>query len=130
MKKIIFFLGSGLLVLSACNSNKGTSATTGGTDSTKMSSDMKMKMAESNKQKAIASVQAFSNHDVEGVFKDATPNSVDYGDGSGAPMNNLDSSKAGMKAFFKSFPDVKADNIIALADGDYVAVLADWSCTF
>src|ERR1700747_165251 len=123
MKKIIFFMGFAMLVISACNSNKDTS-TASTTDSTKMSStvDMKKKMLESNKQKAIASAQAFSNHDVEGTYKDAAANSIDYGDGSMAPIKNLDSAKASVAMFLKSFPDVKGDNIIALADGDYVAV--------
>jgi len=131
MKKIIFFMGSALLVLTACNSNS-TSSTKAASDSSKMASnvDMKQKMEESNKQKAIASVQAFSNHDAEGAFKDATINSVEYGDGSMTPVSNLDSAKAGAAMFLKSFPDIKAENILALADGDRVAVFADWSCTF
>lgn len=121
-----------LLLLASCNNDEKTASTTTNTDSTKMSpaQDMKEKRLESNKQKAIASVTAFSNHDVEGTVKDEDVNAVEYGDGSMPSMKNIDSAKVLIATFLKSFPDIKADNLMALADGDYVSVFADWSATF
>jgi len=131
MKKL-FTSAAVLLLMASCNNGDKTESNTAALkDSTKTAApDKKQQRLESNKQKAIASVTAFSNHDVEGTLKDEDPNAVDYGDGSMAPMKNMDSAKAMVTMFLKSFPDIKADNILALADGEYVSVFADWSATF
>ena len=88
--------------------------------------------AEKNRQTALVSVQAFVAHDFDAVFKDVTTDGVDYGDGSMAPVKNIDSVKAGMKAWTTAFPDVKGENLMALsdADGSHVIVIGEWSGTF
>ncbi len=64
------------------------------------------------------------------MLKNSDANIVDYGDGSGPVIRNLDSLKVGMKGWLDAFPDYKSENLTAIADGDKVAVYGDWSGTF
>jgi predicted ester cyclase len=50
--------------------------------------------------------------------------------GSMPPVKGIDSAKAFVKMFMASFPDYKVENLMAIADGDHVAVIGDWSGTF
>ena len=88
--------------------------------------------AEKNRQTALTSVQAFSAHDFDAVFKDVASDGVDYGDGTMPPVKSIDTIKAGMKAWTAAFPDVKGENLMALsdADGSHVIVVGEWSGTF
>jgi predicted ester cyclase len=130
MKKL-FIISAVFLFMSSCSNNDKTAATTTNADSTRMSSapDMKQKKEERNKQKAIASITAFSNHETEGVFKDMSQDAMDYGDGSDKPAS-VDTVRAMAQRFLKSFPDIKADNLMAMTGGEWVTVCADWSATF
>jgi predicted ester cyclase len=116
------------LIITSCNNNSSTPTPTK-TDTAKTTSEKKSTKPELNKQKAIASDIAFSNHDAEGVYKDASPDALDYGDGTSRPLKT-DSAKLMCKEFFKSMPDIKVENITAIAEGDIVIVLGDWSGTF
>jgi predicted ester cyclase len=87
-------------------------------------------MLEKNKATAMASIQAFNNHDASAVLKDIAPDFVDYGDGSMPPIKGMDSCKAMIQSYLTAFPDVKGDNLSAIAEGDQVAVFGDWSGTF
>jgi predicted ester cyclase len=129
--KRLFISAAVLLLMASCNNNGKTASTSTNTDSTKMSSaqDMKQKKQESNKQKAVASITSFSNHDTGGTFKDMDPEALDYGDGSDKPAS-VDSVKTMAQRFLRSFPDIKADNLMAMTGGDWVTICADWSATF
>ena len=121
-------------VLTACN-NSGSSAdnkkdtSANSTMSTAPSTETK---AERNRQTALAAVQAINSHDINNGFKDMTADAVDYGDGSGKPMKNLDSVKAIVGEYLKAFPDFKGDNAEAFsnADGSKVIVVGEYSGTF
>jgi predicted ester cyclase len=92
--------------------------------------DSSAKKIEKNKATAIAAVEGFSNHNAEAVFKDIAPDYVDYGDGTDPGMKNKDSLIAMVNLYFKAFPDTKAENITAMADGNKVAVFATWTGKF
>ena len=63
-------------------------------------------------------------------MKDASPDFVNYGNGSNPPVKNRDSCKELLHEFFTAFPDVKGANLMAIAEGNHVAVFGDWSGTF
>jgi len=129
MNKLIIILAAITFTGISCN-NKSTSASN--TDTTAASSNQSSDkdMLEKNKATALALEQAFNNHDANAVLKDASPDFVDYGDGNTPPTKGIDSSKAFLQSFITAFPDMKGDNLMAIADGDHVAVFGDWSGTF
>ena len=113
----------------ACNNNTSSSATATDTTSAMMSSP-KTDMTEKNKQRAMAAIQAVVNHDADGLFKDAAPDFTDYNDGSMPPVKGIDSNKKFFQMFLTAFPDMKGENLTAIAEGNQVAVFGDWSGTF
>jgi predicted ester cyclase len=116
-----------LAFVSSCNNATQPVATMSTGDSAILAKEAR---EAKNKATALASEQGFNSHDVEVIFKDAAPDAVDYGDGSGKPMKNVDSIKANIKVFMAAFPDFKGENLVALADGNQVAVFGEWSGTF
>lgn len=135
MKKVILLLLATSFVIVACNSDKkdeSTAKTESASTENKDAATSAASKAEKNRQTALASVMAFNSHDVDAMLKEAAPDGVDYGDGSMAPIKNIDSLKAGIKAWMNSFPDVKGENLMALsdADGSHVIVVGQWSGTF
>lgn len=131
MKKIVFtFFAASAIILTACNDNKTDSATNG-TDSTGTRQAMSQEAREErNKQTALASIEGVNKHDPDMVLMNATADAMDYGDGSMKPTSNRDSIKASLRDWFAAFPDVKGENLRAVADGDWVMVWGDWSGTW
>jgi predicted ester cyclase len=134
MRKLFITFCSSLLLATACNT--GTKNETAGTDSAmgSMTSNAGESKEESkeerNKQVAMESIKAVMNSNADEALKNATPNSIDYYDGSGPPMKGLDSIKAGMKSWLNNMQDYKGENLEAVADGNKVMVYGDWSGTF
>jgi predicted ester cyclase len=130
MKKVLFaFLGSAL-VLAACNNASETSASTEKKDSSATTMNDKETKEIRNRKIAMESVEAFNNHNVDAVMKDADPNTVDYGDGTMTPVKSVDSVKAGIKAWLTAMPDTKGEDLKAVAEGDWVMVWGKWSGTW
>ena len=128
MKK--FFLSAFLaaLFLTACNDAAKDDGVAGDNQSANASQDDK---EERNKKTALASMEAINTtHNVDSILRDATPDAVDYGEGSMPPVKGIDSIKVGFQQFLNAFPDYKGENFHAVADGDYVYVSGDWSGTF
>lgn len=121
MKKLLF----GLAIAGLFAACKGGSATVSVSNADSVSAKI-----EKNKQTALASEQAINAKDVAGVMKYCAPDFIDYGNGQRPPEKNIDSIKAGLKSFFEAFPDMKGENLKALADSNTVAVIGDWSGTF
>ena len=135
MKKVILFLLASSLLMVACNNDKKDESTEKKDAASSENKDATMSgptKAEKNRQTALASVMAFNSHDVDAMLKDVTPDGVDYGDGGMAPIKNIDSLKAGIKAWMNACPDIKGENLTALsdADGSHVIVVGQWSGTF
>jgi predicted ester cyclase len=129
MKQLLAFLVIAV-VITSCGGNSGSSGATIVPDSLAAARAARDSILAKNKATAIASVEAFSSGNVDAMLKDCTPDAVDYGDGSGAPIKNIDTVKAGIKAWLAAIPDYKAENLMAMADGNHVVVFADWSGTF
>lgn len=127
MKKIFLLLTAAALFFAACNDASKTNEAKEG--ETMSGSDEEAK-EERNKKTALASVEAFSAHNVDAVFKDAAPDAVDYADGSMPPVKGVDSGKVMVNTWIKAFPDVKGFDLKAVADGDWVMVWGDWSGTW
>lgn len=128
--KRFFLVAATAISLAACNQtvqDDGAADAKSDTTSKAMSAEDK---EERNKKTALASINGINDHNVDAALKDATPDAIDYSDGSMAPIKSVDSIKPGLKAYLESFPDYKAENIKAVADGDWVYVSADWSGTF
>lgn len=120
MKKLLFGLAiTGMLA--ACKG--GSMSVSAGTDSTGA------KIAK-NKQVAMASETAINNHDVDGIYKDVSADFVEYNNGEMKSEKNVDSLKAGFKAFFVGFPDFKGEKLVAVADSNIVIVTGIWTGTF
>lgn len=125
MKKMFLF-ASALSLLTACKDNSGTTVES---DSKKDSTSVESK-EERNKEIVLRSIEAFRKGNVEDVLKDATPDVVEYGDGSMPIVKGVDSIKAGIQMWRSSFSEYKVDNLKAFADGDHVLVYGEWSGTF
>lgn len=121
MKKIIFYVAIATLFLSACDQKKETVVKT--VDST-------ASLLERNKQVALNSDLAFNKHDIGASIKDYATGFVEYGNGEGKAMKNIDSIKTGLKDFFNAFPDFKGDDLRAIASGDTVIITGVWTGTF
>jgi predicted ester cyclase len=126
MKKFFLLMALPILFLTACSNDE------------KKEDDMKEEKVsdsveskeEKNKETALASVNAFIAGDIDKTLKDITADAVDYGDGSMPAVKSKDSIMVYLKNWRGAFSDYRGDNIMAFADGDYVAVWGDWSGTF
>lgn len=127
MKKLLTIAVIAMLLTACNNEAKKEAETKDAGTSTAAATENK---AERNKKTALASVGGINSHDPEIVLKDAASNATDYGDGTMKPMSNLDSLKMGIKGWLTAFPDVKGENLKAIADGDWVVVWGDWSGTW
>lgn len=129
MKQFLLVFALGALCLASCDNNNSTDATAGkSSDSTATSSQESKE--ERNIRIAKESIAALNNHDVDGMFKNATPDAVDYGDGNMPAMNVLDSTKMMMKEWMTAFPDIKTENAEYFADGNKVVVISEVSGTW
>jgi predicted ester cyclase len=127
MKRIFVIIAASFFVLSSCSSDKKEEKG----DKDKMGNSAEAQ-EEKNKATALASVNALIAGDYEAAVKDgpADGNVTDYGDGSMPAVKGADSIKAMLKMWRGSLSEYKADNMWAIADGDYVAVFGDWTMTF
>lgn len=126
MKKVILFLSLIPMLVASCNNAKTTDETTK-KDASTASSESKQ---ERNKKVVMASFENFMKGDIDATFKDVAPGYVDYMDGTTPAQKNIDSVKAGMKAFTNAIEGYKGDNLKYYADGNDVLVFAEWSGVF
>jgi len=133
MKRLLLVFSAAMLLLTACNdsndASKNNNADSSGSTTTSSNSSDESK-EERNKQVVLESMKGVNNHNVDQVMKDISANMMDYGDGSGPVMKGGDSLRGFMTGWFAAFPDYKGENLMAIADGDQVAVYGDWSGTF
>ncbi|MEI6945926.1 ester cyclase [Paraflavisolibacter sp. H34] len=118
MKKRLLVLAGTALWFSACRGSNSPAV-----------SEQEAK-EERNRQTALASVQATSRRDADGLLKDAAPGMADYGDGSLPVIRGVDRIKPLLHLWFTAFPDVQRNKLVAVADGDWVMVWGTWSGTF
>jgi predicted ester cyclase len=134
MKRLLAILSSVCFIAISCTNSSGPASAkdslTAAGSSMSPSAGSSNDMLEKNRATALASVQGFINHDATATLKDVSSDFVDYGDGSSAPIKGMDSCKASIQSFLTAFPDVKGENLMAIAEGDHVAVFGDWSGTF
>ena len=119
-----------VLLLSCSGNNSEPKKEEAATTPTASAADTKEAKEERNKQTALASVDALIKGDVDGALKDAAPDVADYGSGEMKPLKGLDSVKSMLKSWRSVLEDYKGENIVAMADGDRVAVFANWSGKF
>jgi predicted ester cyclase len=129
MKKLCM-LAAAVTILYSCNDQKSDSSIST-SDSTNMT-DMKDSDSkeERNKQTALASIDGFNKRDVDVTLKDVDNDAMEYGDGSMEPVKGRDSVRKWMEAWFAAVPDIKANNVMAAADGDHVMVYSESSGTW
>lgn len=126
MNKNFVIMAVSFFILSACDNDKKDDKD----DKKESAMTTSENKQERNKKVIMASLEAFNNNDIDNILKDVAPGFIDYADGSMAPMNNIDSIKMFFKMMKEAIPDYKGSNLMYLADGDQVAVVADWSGTF
>ena len=132
MKKVFLFLLASSCLIVACNSDKKDGSTDKKETMSADSKDAMTSAAEKNMQTALAAVKAVNAMDLDAAFKYVTPDAVDYNDGSMPPVKNIDSIKAGIKAWMAAFPDVKEENLEAYsnADGSKILITGESTGTF
>lgn len=87
-------------------------------------------MLKKNKAAALGFLEAINSKNLDAMVKDYAIDYVDYHDGGIPPSKGLDTLKRDLKDFITAFPDVKAENLVAVAEGNQVAVFGEWSGTF
>ncbi|HEY8734666.1 MAG TPA: ester cyclase [Puia sp.] len=127
MKQLLVFIVLSVIIMSCNNNNPSASSNI---DSVANARSAKDSILERNKATALASVQAFSTGKMDEAFKDVTPDAMDYGDGTMAPIKGVDSIKSMIMGFMAAFPDYKGENFLVIGDGDHVAVFGDYTGTF
>lgn len=125
MKKIFVIMAASFFVLTACENDKKDDKD----DKKETATTTGESKQERNKKIIMASMEAFNKNEVDNVFKDVAAGYIDYTDGS-MTFTAVDSLKQFYKMLKESIPDYKGENHMYLADGDQVAVVADWSGTF
>jgi predicted SnoaL-like aldol condensation-catalyzing enzyme/predicted small secreted protein len=129
MKFIFLLVVAASFTLVSCNNNTDSGATADKKDTTAMAKPTESKQ-ERNKKIVMASVEAMNAHNLDVMLKDAAPDALDYGDGSGKPMKGVDSIKKMIGEWWGSFPDAKSENVVYAADGDWVFVWSTETGTF
>jgi predicted ester cyclase len=130
MKKLLFS-ATAIALMVACEQQPNVSSYPGNQDSAGVSPGSSAEAREEqNKETALASINMMASGNVDSAFKNVSADAVEYGDGSGPAIKNVDSIKASIKQFIAAFPDYKGENFTAVADGDQVFVYGDWSGTF
>ena len=129
MKRLLI-ISSIVLFFIACNNDAGNN-TADAPEKTDSSKAEKTESKEDRNKKIIKdAMSALNDHDFDKLTSLMTEDAVDYGDGSGHVMKSRDSINAGMKVYFKAFPDFKASDVRYFADGDQVVVIAEYTGTF
>lgn len=130
MKRLLAILSAVCLIAIGCTNTQSSASDKDTSKTTSAGMGSSGDMLEKNRATALASVQGFISHDANAILKDIAPDFVDYGDGSSPPVKGMDSCKAMIQSFLVAFPDIKGENLLAVADGNHVAVFGDWSGTF
>jgi predicted ester cyclase len=117
MRRLLFLMVITIGYIS-CNESQGSSA------------NSQEAREERNKNTALAAVRAFEAGKIDSVFKDVDPESIDYMEGSMAPIKGVDSAKINLKTWMDAVPNYKGSDFTAVADGDYVMVYGEWSGTW
>jgi predicted ester cyclase len=127
MKKF-FFLAATVALLASCKEKvAGTYSTT--SDSASLQSSAYAKQ-ERNKQTALESIRGFEQKNVDSILKNVDSNSVEYGDGSMAPVRGVDSVRKMMTMWLAAIPDYRGSNFLVTADSNHVMVYGEWSGTW
>ena len=124
---MIFSLLAAMVLVIACNNEKKADDGGDKKEATLSSAESK---PERNKKIIMASMESFMKDDLDGTFKDAAADFVDYSDGTIPPINNIDSLKGFIKMVTHSIEGYKGENLKYYADGDYVLVHGDWGGVF
>jgi predicted ester cyclase len=125
MKQLFAFIF--IVALSISCNNATQPVVTNPVDSVAMAKEA---MLQKNKAAALGFIQAINSKNMNDMVRDFATDYIDYHDGSIPPTKGLDSLKSDIALFVAAFPDVKADNLVAVAEGNQVAVFGEWSGTF
>ena len=116
-----------LIAISLASCNNGGSSAPATADTT--SKAPAMSKEERNTNTIKTDMVAMNNHDMAKMKNDASPDFVEYGDGSMPPVKG-DSAWTMFSQWMNAFPDMKAENSVYTASGDWVMAWSDYSCTF
>lgn len=131
MKQIIT-IAAAFIMLSACNQSESTNGmSTDSSSSINNKNDVNSK-EEKNKQIAVNGVIGFISGDTT-YLTQTDPNCIDYNDGTMPPIKGIDSIRTVdtkmMSLWRTAFPDIKMNNVSAMANGDSVLVWEEYSGT-
>lgn len=122
MKKTFIFCIALVGSLAACSNNHPASSADPAADS------LAAKL-ERNKAVIMRAERGIETKDVNLVMKDCAPGYIEYGDGQGKPVTDIDSIKKAFHEAMDAF-DIKGSDLQAFASGGTVVVTGTWSGTF
>src|SRR5215203_3879059 len=85
---------------------------------------------ERNKKIALANAEAIHVRDVDAASKSFSPDIINYGNGNIPPQKGIEAVTASLRMFVGAFPIDKIDNLVAVADGDWVMLWGKWNGTW
>lgn len=126
MKKLFFIMLLAVLIIS-CNNNKNQSLDDIGPNATSHE-----EKAERNKQIVLKRMKAMGSGKADSVIREESTDKdfIDYRDGSVPPKKGINVARVDLQQWMNAFPDYEGKNFLAVADGDYVMVYAEWTGTW
>lgn len=129
MRKLIF-LGTMFLsgiVFNSCLVKAQTANQKNVSTGAKMSQEEK---EERNKRIALENAEAIHMQDIESASKNFATDIINYGNGKIPPQKGIEAVTASLRMFMSAFPIDKIDNLVAVADGDWVMLWGKWNGTW
>ena len=85
---------------------------------------------ERNKKIALANAEAIHARDIEAASKNFAPDIINYGNGKMPPQKGIEAVTTSLRMFTGALPIDKIQNLVAVADGDWVMLWGEWSSTW
>ena len=128
MKKLLCLSVVFLICLTGnLNSAYAQNAATQNDSATNLSREEK---EERNKKIALANAEAIRTHNLDAVAQDFAPDIINYGNGNIPPQKGVEAVMASLRLFMNALPIDKIENLVAVADGDWVMLWGKWSGTW
>lgn len=128
MRNVLFVLALFLSVaIVSCQEAKAQNGDLKNSTSPKLSPE---EIEERNKKIALANAEAIQAHDIDAASKHFAPDIINYGNGSIPPQRGIEAVTASLRMFTSALPIDKVDNLVAVADGDWVMLWGKWSGTW
>jgi len=118
------------LTFVACNMKEASGQNNNNSNAFRTATLRQEEKEERNKKVALANAEAIRAHDIDAASKNFAPDIVNYGNGNIPPQKGIEAVTASLRMFTRSFPIDSIENLVAVADGDWVMLWGKWSGTW